>query len=57
MHERFVYTFLRMGEDLGGIMEIIMFVVAFLVLPISEFNFNLAAATDLFYVRTGDHLI
>lgn len=43
-----------MGEDLGGIIEIMLFTFAFFIVPLATFSFNLKATKKLFYVRTGE---
>ena len=40
--------------DLGGIAEIILKVIGFVLLPISEFSFNLQAIGDTYFARTKD---
>ena len=44
IHEREMYSFLNLFEDLGGIIEIIMITFGAICFPISEFSFNLDAA-------------
>lgn len=54
IHERYVYNFINLGEDLGGIIEIMLFTLSLFVSPIATFSFNLKAIKKLFMVRTGD---
>jgi hypothetical protein len=43
-----------MGEDLGGIIEILLFSLSIFLVPISTFSFNLKATKKLFLVRSND---
>jgi len=43
-----------MGEDLGGIIEILLFTIAIFAMPVSEFSFTLSSASKLFLVRSGN---
>ena len=52
-HERQVYSFVNMGEELGGIIEIMVVFCSIFVLPISTFSFKLKAIRNLFFVRTS----
>jgi len=54
-HERQVYSFVNMGEELGGIIEIMVVFCSIFVLPISTFSFKLKAIRNLFFVRTAQN--
>ena len=54
MTEREVYGYLDLLGDLGGVTEIMLIFFGFILLPISEFSFQLAAAEKFFIVRTKD---
>lgn len=43
LHEREVYYFVNLFEDLGGIIEIMIVAFSLVLLPISDFSFNLKA--------------
>ena len=53
-HERRVYDFLDLLGDLGGVFEIILFVIGLMVYPVSEYSFYLKALSELFLVKTMD---
>ena len=44
IHQREMYNFLNLFEDLGGIIEIMMIIFGAICYPISEFSFNLETA-------------
>ena len=51
---REVYDILGVLGDLGGIFEITMIVFGFFLFPISEHNFFMKAAQDLYFARTKE---
>lgn len=58
VNERYVYNFINMGEDLGGIIEIMLFTFSIFLLPISKFSFDIKSVKKLFLVRTSEeHLM
>ena len=54
VHKRVVYSVMDILGDLDGIAEIILKVIGFILLPISEFSFNLQAIGDTYFARTKD---
>lgn len=54
---REVYNFLDILGDLGGMLGLFQSFVAFFVLPISEFSFNLEMINHLFMAKTSDQSI
>jgi len=52
-HERYVYNFVMLSEDVGGILEVLLFSLSIFLVPIARFSFNLKATKELFYVRTA----
>ena len=43
--------------DLGGITEILCFMLGIFLFPISEFSFIMSAAKKMFFVRTKDETL
>jgi hypothetical protein len=51
-HERYVYGILELFGDLGGLLEILFLIGAFLVGPIPEYNFVWKALRKLYLAKT-----
>ena len=51
-HERFVYALMDLMGDLGGVMEVLIFIGGLILVPYSEFSFNLALIESLYKVKT-----
>ena len=52
-HERSIFTFLDLIGSLGGVQDIIIFVFAIFISPISEHFFNMKFLRKLYLVRTS----
>jgi hypothetical protein len=53
-HNRKVYTLLDMLEEIGGLIEALMLIVALMILPISDQSFYLSVARRLYKARVYD---
>jgi hypothetical protein len=53
-YQRKVYNIYSLLADIGGVMEIIIFLVGIVIIPISKFSFDLTAIKQLYLVRTAD---
>lgn len=53
-YERASYGIMDVLGDLGGVQEVIQFVLGVFLLPISHFCFHLSAIGKLFLVKTKD---
>lgn len=51
---RQVYNLLDLIGDLGGVIEIFMLLMSFIVSPISQFSFNMEALYTLYVAKTSD---
>ena len=49
-----MYNILDVIGDLGGVLEILLMAMGFLIYPISKFSFIIAASKELFVARTKD---
>lgn len=53
-YKRIVYNLWDAFSDIGGIFQFVFVILGFLILPISEHNFILNAASHIFFARTKD---
>ena len=51
-HERFVYALMDLMGDLGGVMEVLIFIGGLMLVPYSEFSFNMSLIEALYKVKT-----
>ena len=51
-HERWVYTLMDLMGDLGGVMDVLIFIGGIFISPYSEFNFNMTVIENLYKVKT-----
>ena len=54
LHTRKGYGALEIVGDLGGVIEVFLFCLAFLVRPFSVFSFNMKALQKMFLAKTYD---
>ena len=57
MHDREIYNLIALIGDLGGVMEVFIFVVGVLVYPINKHSFTIKSLKRLFIARTTDQTI
>ena len=55
-HEREVYNMVDLIGELGGVIELFVFVFGMLILPISKQSFVLKASSEFFKARTTDDI-
>lgn len=55
LHRRESYIIFDVLGDLGGVIEILVFIFGIFLLPISEYSFNMSAISRLYYVKSNDH--
>ena len=55
MHRRESYIIFDVLGDLGGVIEILVFLFGIFLLPVSEYSFNMSAISRLYYVKSKDH--
>lgn len=53
-HSRYIYTFLDLLGDLGGIHDIAIALIGIFVLPMSNFSYILKILEKLYLVKTDD---
>ena len=53
-HKRKVYDVVALLGDLGGVTEVLMLVMGFLLFPISESSYNIMSTKRLFLARTKE---
>ena len=51
-HERKIYNFITLIGDLGGVREIFTALIAFFIMPMSTFSFNLMAFQKLYQAKS-----
>ena len=54
MHNKDLYNFVDYLGDLGGLIEIIFFLAAFIIRPISRHSYFLKIISKLFFTKTSD---
>lgn len=54
LHERQVYNFFRLAEDLGGVLMMLYFLGITILHPYARYSFNMDAIQRLFRIRTAD---
>ena len=54
VHTRQIYSILDLLGDLGGVLEVLLFVAGLFILPLSEFSFNLKALSLLYMGKTSN---
>ena len=53
-HKRKIYDVVELLSDLGGVTEVIMLVMGFVLYPIAESSYNMMSTKRMFLARTKD---
>lgn len=54
LHQQIPYSLLNILADIGGVFEILVYILSFILLPISEHSFTIHSAKSLFHLKSID---